>query len=88
MTKIDPKTLHNGDVVLMRGTVSGNKIVFAGAVDIVSVEPRPIAVGDKVLYGRHDEPCAVVAIHGDHVWVKAPIGGGWITFLSTLRREG
>ena len=81
--KVDTTTLRDGDVVHVRGVVDGCGVRISGtwcpprsSCDIVHVEPRPIAVGDKTQYGE------VLALAKGQAW----FGGASFCSTSELRR--
>ena len=86
MSLIDPTTLRVGDTVTVRGTVDdldgstfrlqlGERLagrVWCDINDIVSVEYRPLAVGDKVCIGPLE--AEVRAVDDNLAWLQYDSG--------------
>jgi hypothetical protein len=92
--------LKVGDEVLVRAKVitlgywitvvleGGTEYISVRPHHIVSILPRPIAVGDTVLYTKrpHDEPRLVIAIDKVWAWVCGNYElGGFVAPISDLR---
>lgn len=79
---IDPKTLRPGDAFLARHVVGSDGFVHRGyesysrpnQYDIISVEPRPIEVGDTVEIINDREAHEVIGVDGLDAWVKSTSG--------------
>jgi hypothetical protein len=84
MQPVDRSKLRNGDTVLVRGVVRDDEImrgpnvtidfgVFGvtptRASSIVSIEPRPLQVGDRVR-NKASEQGVVLALHEQRAWVQ------------------
>lgn len=87
---IDPNTLRPGDVFLARHVVQRDGFVFHGGVhflesfDIVSVERRPIQVGDMVKWHGRDGH-RVVAIDEASAWIKCAVDGYVTAAIANLQ---
>lgn len=85
MSAVDLATLRDGDTVLLRAEVIGpRRIALTGdrinvniggfaygakCSDIVSVEPRRLAVGDKVRMSDGGKEGEILAMYGVIAWV-------------------
>lgn len=83
MSAVDITPLREGDTVLVRMTVdhitpNGCLVGYgwdehgirAHPADVVSVEPSPLAVGDKVRVRQGDDEFEIRAIIGEHAWIR------------------
>ena len=99
MTPDEAKSLRKGDHVLVRMVVNSvdvddpNRPIEIGddywplVEDIISVEPRPLEVGDRVVYEDGYTTGELRAVEGDFAWVKCDDGGGYSSKpLSNLTR--
>lgn len=78
--------INDGDTVLVRALVSDKQPMVSGAVrvqlhgavavlpreDIVSVEPKPLAVGDRVRYPAGSAPGEIRAIADGYALIAWP----------------
>ena len=100
MTSEEIKALRKGDVVLVRMVVDGSdrhpfihvqfpslrnmNSVLIDPADVVSVVPRPLAVGDQVTTADSSLVGEIRAIEGQGAWVKWPAGDYTSEHISDL----
>ena len=98
MGNIDVNTLREGDVVLVRGVVEKNNngqyirwhqnaSSSVRWCDIVSVEPRPLVVGDKVKdRGAGSWVGNLISVDGDLGWVRISKNSHKTVWLDDVQR--
>ena len=96
MSAVDIASLREGDTVLVRGTVvhKFHDVLVewhdgcyntVRKLNIASVEPRPLAVGDKVKDGDGYE-WIIIALDGSYAWCRCDDGLRFTKRLDKLVR--